>query len=461
MQKNAKKTVSWLSAIILAVVIWGSQAFAQEAEPGPEMGGPDGGAPQQDSFDPDNPPVEPQPPDENLKKPLELDLGWLEVRNELCKIFNSCIEEQFGDMKYHHRPTSNPMVQRFREYYSEKKIVSEWSRTRPFGIDWSYPIPEVEESIESIQENLNRELENDAIKKFPELTREQYLAEGEKLYSMYKFKDIVEFQLLQGGRGVATKVKGRLRGVDTDMIVIEPRRLVSRYDMPREVAARFFPDEHAAMVKEYADKAKQACELNRKNYVYARFIREMPRNLLAANYVPDHIRFGETFSTKIFKRDQWVSRKYLVMEWQRMLWERKIDPEGKRKGWEKTDGWRIFSIFMDQQGFRWVWETDEQKNRIHGIRWLYEITCDVSSVYLSGAIRGDEYNPYRGFVPQAHIVKLEKKVEDIEEYKRREKQYKEDLKDYKEKKKAWDERKKAWDEQQEAGEDAEGGEANE
>ena len=422
MLKSTKKTVSLLSAIILAGVFAGYQALAQEMGPGPEMGGPggpDGGAPQQAPFDPDNPPTPPTPPDPEKKKPLEPDMGWLETRKELIGLYDGIIEAQFGDMRRRLRPTTNPLLQRFREYWSEKNIVSEWSRTRPLGHDWSYPIPEVEEQIKEIQDRLTEELEKEAVKKFPELTREQYLAEGEKTYAMYKPRDMVEFNLTAGGRGVSTKVKGRLRKVDKNQIVLEPRRLISRFDMPREVAAKLFPEDHALMVKEYADKAKQGCELNRRNYVHLQFLKEMPKRLLAANYVPDHIRFGESFTTKIFKIDQWVSRKYLVMERQRQQWEANIGP--------RSIGEAVFRAFMDGQGFRWV--TQEE------------------SVRLGQALRQDEVNRHVGWVPKRDIAAMEKKIKDMEAYQVELEQYKTALEQYNRDKAEWDRQKKEWDAQ--------------
>ena len=420
MPMSAKRTVSLLTAVILAGFISGYQALCQDMGPGPEMGGPDGGgAPQQDTFDPDNPPKPPIPPDPEKKKPLEPDMGWLETRKELIGLYDGIIEAQFGDMRRRLRPTANPLLQRFREYWSEKNIVSEWSRTRPLGHDWSYPIPEVDEQIKEIQDTLTRELEAEAIKKYPELTREQYLAEGEKIYALYKSGDRVEFQLLSGSRGVSPKVRGVLRKVDKNVIVLNPRKLISRFDMPREVAARFFPEDHVNMVKEYADKAKQGCETNRRNYVHIQSLKQMPERLLAANYVPDHIRFGESYTTKIFKIDQWVSRKYLVMERQRQQWEANIGP--------RSIGESVFRAFMNGQGFRFV--TQEE------------------SVRLGQALRQDEVNRHVGWVPVKDIIAMEQKLKDMEAYQVELEQYKTALEQYNRDKAEWDRRKKEWDAQ--------------
>ncbi|MBP5641218.1 MAG: hypothetical protein J6X55_17200 [Victivallales bacterium] len=423
---NTRHFRSILPVIVLAAMFVSYQAFSQDM--GPEMMGPDGGgAPQQPAFDPDNPPPKPVKPEE--PKPLEPDMGWLDTRKQLTDLYDGIIDAQFGDMRRRLRPTANPLLQRFREYWSEKNIVSEWSRTRPLGNDWTYPIPEVTEDIKEINETLTRELEEEAIQKFPDKTTEQYLAEGERIFALYRRGDMVEFTLAAGGRGVSSKVRGKLREVQKNVIKLEPRKIFTRTDLPREVAARFFVEDHAAMVKEYAAKGKLACELNRKNYVHVQFLRRMPERLVAANYVPDHIRFGESFTTKIFKLEQWVSRKYLVMERQRQQWEANTTPRTKMEANmdARRDpgsiGANIFSVFMDGQGFKWI--TAEESAR------------------LGQALRKDEVNRHIGWVPKQDIADIENKIREIESYPEKLEKYKSDLARYED----WVRQKKEYDAQ--------------
>lgn len=421
MSRQSMKRLGLLASLVL---LFGVTVEAQEMGPDGMGMGPDGmPAPQ---FDPNNPPQPPVKPEKPVPPPrLEPDMSWLEHRKVLEGICDGVVEAQFADIRSSKKPIDNPMAQRFREYLSEKFIVSEWQRTRPLGIDWEYPVPATTEAITEIQSRLEEQLERESVEKFPLLTHEQYLAEARQKYRLAPIRAMVEIPLRggSGGRGVAHKIRGQFLGVTRDQVRLAPRKFISRTDLDDEVAAHFFKDVHEKMVKEYADSAVMNCELNRKNYVRYQTSKQLPEKLRQANYVPNHLEYLDSVTTKMFKIEHWTSRQMLVMKQQRILWEKNLGP--------KSIGERTRNEFMRRQGYRFLSKEE--------------------SLRLGQALRQDEENRHIGWVPvrdiqamEAWLVKQAAYERALGEYADKMQQYQEALIRYEQEKKEFDRRLKEY-----------------
>lgn len=434
MSKRLIRELSLVAGAVLFGCLLEMPVFGQEMPPEDMMPGEGQPAP---AFDPNNKPV---PPKEPVKPaPLEPDMTWLETRKKLEAVCSgeAVLKAQFEDIRTSHQPTDNPMVQQLREYRSEKTIVSVWQRTRPMDIDWTYPVPETTEAIEEIERRLEEQLKKEAVEKFPKLTLEEYTEEGHKKYALCKPGDQVVFNVKQGGHGVSPKQKGRLRQVTKDYIVLNPRRIFNKFDIPEETAATFFKDVHERVVKAYAEKALANCEISRANYVHYQKLKQMPERLLKANYVPNHLEYGDVFTSKIFKLEQWTSRRMLVMKQQRLLWEKDLGVRAADSNdGKKTIGERMRDEFMRRQG--------------------YVKLTPQEVVAIGQVLRQDEENRYSGWVPKADLLAAMAKLAEMEQYRKDMAAYADKLQQYKIDKQRYDQQYKEWKEA--GGQETEGGE---
>lgn len=382
---------------------------------GQDMPPPEGGegAPYDNSQPPQKPekPIKPEP-----VLPLELDMGWLELREQLLAISEGqqILGIQFKDANSGRMQSDNPFVQQLREYCSEKYIVSEWARERPLGFDWNYPVPSTKESIAEIEKRLLDRLELEAKKKYPNKTAEEHLADAKKKYTMCKRGQSVSFSLV---RGNSAPVTGRIIEMTNNHIMLSPRRFVSRHDMSDETAAYFFKDINEKVIKKYVDTAMKSSEAGRRNYISVELNKHLPQELAKSNYVPNHITYAEQVNTRtLFKKEHWIARRDLVRLQQSILWQRNFTGD-------QSLGTRMRNEFMSQMGFMML-----NKDQ---------------SVKLGSALRADEENRYLGWVPARDVAMMKKWLErkkqydeDIKTYDERMRQYQIDLKRYEEWQKA-------------------------
>lgn len=126
-------------------------------------------------------------------------------------------------------------------------LVTERLVAEELGLKW--PVEKPSKSREDIIATVSEGIAKRVDETYPQSLTASFGGEAEKRYRLYKVGDRVQF-VIRGGRGMHTRVRGRLRHVTKRRVHVDERWIV-RSDMDEEDLARFDPELSAIMKEKY------------------------------------------------------------------------------------------------------------------------------------------------------------------------------------------------------------------
>lgn len=176
---------------------------------------------------------------------------------------------------------------------------------------WTWPTPAPKQTPEKLKSNLEARLEKEFRKAYPEKSVNELTEEGQKKYVMVKVVDgqpkpEVSFKL-RGGKGVNTRVGGKLHQVTAERLRVGSR-WINRMDLDDETSAMFYEDVNERFVKEYVQLEQRKYSAALENFKADWVMYLLPDELMADGYIPT------SYMVKPEQRESpnlkvWISRK--------------------------------------------------------------------------------------------------------------------------------------------------------
>ena len=327
--------------------------------------------------------------DDEDEEEEQAEVNWKDKRAEIMKLIDAEVDKQIKATISHEKIVALigpkaaafeasivPELRKQREHFHGTEL-KKWDdrmieATYPkFAFDpkpipgWSWPIADPQKTPEKIKDELCKKMEGIFVSAYPMRSVETMTEEGHKKYPLYQDVDArprVSFKL-RGGRGVNTKVDGKLQKLNSERLQVSGR-WVSRKDLDLETQSMFYKDVNDAFVADYVED-----EIRKYNVMKESFILDwcdylLPESLMLNGYIPNNYletdeNTGKYFTNIRFSSNskKWVSRKDYEKKIYTSLYniaKKKIAPAIEKDFFEHAEDKELYS-----ENFEFVKELNE------------------------------------------------------------------------------------------------------
>jgi hypothetical protein len=221
-----------------------------------------------------------------------------------------------------------------------KKNVTRKEVIKTLG--WKAPVKPPKKKKEDVIAAVEKRIDAEAKKRFPEAERMKFAKEAAKIYQLYKVGENISFTI-RGGVGTNTNVSGKLYQV-TELRIRVGSRWIVRSDISKETAAHFYADVSEHFQQRYIRVKNHRYDAKIDAFKRSRRKDLIPKALAAAGYIVKPSR-----SKKSIKPADWVAKSDVV----EYLYKR------KRKAYKAKIQRQITEEVFAANGFLFVAEQNE------------------------------------------------------------------------------------------------------
>jgi len=162
------------------------------------------------------------------------------------------------------------------------KLVTEAAVAEELGLKW--PLKEPTKTKEEVIAELSASVAERVDETYPESATRSFVLEAEGKYRLHRAGDKVEF-VIRGGKGMHTRVRGRLRHVTKRRVHVDDRWII-RSDMEEEDLAKFDPELSAIMKEKHIRVQTLRWLFEREDLQLELEHEQIPQALIEAGYIP-------------------------------------------------------------------------------------------------------------------------------------------------------------------------------